>query len=57
MLEAVVISRGQIWVSNEVRESLGFEPDENLASFAICLNEAIEQPEEQREMSQVARCA
>jgi hypothetical protein len=40
MPETVILSRGEIWVSGEVRRFLDLEPNEETARFSMSLEEA-----------------
>ena len=57
MLEAVVLTRGQAWISPEIREMVGIEVDDDHTDFAIFLDEASQVLEEEQPTAQVARCA
>jgi hypothetical protein len=57
MLDSVILTRGQVWMSPEIRELVGLEADDDEMGFAIFLDEASQVLEEKEESLQIARCA
>ncbi len=57
MLDTVILTRGQVWMSPEIREMTGLEADDDQIDFAVFLDEASQVLEEKEESFQVARCA
>ncbi len=57
MLDTVVLTRGQVWMSPEIRESVGMDQDDDEVSFEIFFDEARQVLEEKEGLAQIARCA
>ena len=65
MLDSVILTRGEVWVSPEIRELVGLDKDDAEVGFALLLSEALESkagdPDQSHGgragMAPVARCA
>lgn len=57
MLETVVLTRGQVWLSPEIREVVGLDQEDAQMGFAVLLDEALQVIEEKADVVQIARCA
>ncbi|HNY39850.1 MAG TPA: hypothetical protein PKJ41_05630 [Bryobacteraceae bacterium] len=57
MLETVILTRGQVWLSPEIREKVGLDLEEDQVSFAVSLDEASQVLEKTESFEPVARCA
>jgi hypothetical protein len=57
MLETVVLTRGQVWLSPEIREMVGLDQEDDQMGFAVLLDEALQVIEERESAAQIARCA
>lgn len=55
MFDTVVLTRGQVWLSPEIRELVGLDAADEKAGFAVLLEEAM-QPDEKEEVAPL-RCA
>lgn len=56
MLESVVLTRGQVWLSPEVREMVGLHEADDQVGFAVLLEESSQQIEE-KEVLPLSQCA
>ena len=65
MLDSVILTRGEVWVSPELREMVGLDKEDAQVGFALLLSEALESKpghsghllDREEEMAEVARCA
>ena len=56
MLDTVVLTRGQVWLSPEIREVVGLDESDDQVGFAVFLEEA-SQPAEKQKVESLSRCA
>ncbi len=57
MLDSVILTRGQVWISPQIRELVGLEVEDDQIGFAVFLDEASQVLKEKEESLQVASCA
>ncbi len=65
MLDSVILTRGEVWVSPELRELVGLDKEDAHVGFSLLLSEALESRTDRpgylldpkEEMAGAARCA
>jgi hypothetical protein len=57
MLDSVVLTRGQVWMSPEIRTLVGVDQDEDHVGFAVFLEETLQEPEIKADRREMPKCA
>jgi len=57
MLENVVLTRGQVWMTPEIREVVGFDRNDEQMGFSLLLEEALQATENDTDRAEMAHCA
>lgn len=57
MLDSVVLTRGEVWMSPEVRKLVGVDVEDDQVGFAIMLDEAVEDIENTMDRHEMPVCA
>jgi hypothetical protein len=57
MLDSVVLTRGEVWMSPEIRTLVGVDPDEDQVGFAVFLDEILQDAEMTADRHEMPKCA
>jgi hypothetical protein len=57
MLDSVVLTRGQVWMSPEIRQLVGVDQDEDQVGFAVFLDETLQDTEKTGDRLEMPKCA
>lgn len=57
MLDSVVLTRGQVWMSPEIRQLVGVDQDEDQVGFAVFLDETLQEIENATDRREMPICA
>jgi hypothetical protein len=57
MLDSVVLTRGQVWMSPEIRTLVGVDQDEDHVGFAVFLEETLQETEIKADRREMPKCA
>lgn len=57
MLDSVVLTRGQVWMSPEIRTVVGLDQDDDQLGFAVFLEETLQGDEMTADQRDMPKCA